>query len=96
MNKHILLVMKWLKNPESVSQEELDANCESAYSAYWAAYTDDSAYWAAYYAYSTARSAYSVAAALRAAVTRGVSHWVDRYFQITGENKEEYEHMVVF
>ena len=39
MNEHILLVMKWLKNPESVSQEELKANCKSA--AYYAAYADD-------------------------------------------------------
>jgi hypothetical protein len=92
MNKHILLVMKWLKNPESVSQEELDANRESAYDAYWAvSYADWAAYSAAYYAYWAADwSAYSVAAAADA------DFWVDRYFQITGENKEEYELMVGF
>ena len=57
MNKHILLVMKWLNNPESVTQEGLLASYESAvYSAaytavywavYWAAYdfADDATYW---------------------------------------------------
>jgi diadenosine tetraphosphate (Ap4A) HIT family hydrolase len=71
MNKHILLVMKWLKNPESVSQEELE---ENAYAAYWAAA----------YAYADAADAAYAADAAAAA------YWVDRYFQITGEDKQAY------
>ncbi len=38
MNKHILLVMKWLKDPESVSREEVEENRNAAYYAYYAAY----------------------------------------------------------
>jgi uncharacterized FlgJ-related protein len=73
MNKHILLVMKWLNNPESVSQEELDANRESAYDAYRSV---RSACWAA----SAAEDDDSAAA----------SHWVDKYFGRSGENKQTY------
>ena len=53
MNKHILLVMKWLDNPSSVSQEELeitrDAAAAYAAAAYAAAdaaaYAADAAKW---------------------------------------------------
>ena len=34
MNKHIKLVKKWLKDKDSVSLEELEANKKSAYDAY--------------------------------------------------------------
>jgi len=37
MNKHIELVKQWLEDKDSVSLEELEANKESAYSAYRAA-----------------------------------------------------------
>jgi hypothetical protein len=57
MNKHILLVMKWLNDKNSVSQEELEKNkCEAwtasvasvaTYAAYnaAAAYADNAGYW---------------------------------------------------
>ena len=80
MNKHILLVMKWLKNPESVSQEELEANCKSAY----AGAVDAGA----------AEAAASYLAAAYAAAWIGADadaqHWVDVYFERTGENKADY------
>ena len=78
MNKHILLVMKYLKDPKSVSQEELVENRKSAAdAAYDAAY----AYIAAYYAadYAATYTAYADAA-----------HWVDEYFEHTGEDKQTY------
>jgi hypothetical protein len=86
MNKHILMVMKWLNDSESVSQEELLANRESAYSesaAYWAA--DDAAYWAATRAATCAAAAYWAATCAAAA-----SHWIDEYFKSTGEDKKTY------
>ena len=43
LNPHILLVIKWLRNPNSVTQEELDANADDAYAAY-ATHTTDDAY----------------------------------------------------
>ena len=44
MNKHIELVKKWLDDPTSVSQDELEANSVAAHAAYVAAYAADSAY----------------------------------------------------
>lgn len=54
MNKHIKLVKKWLADPDSVTQQELDDNrdaaaaadvaAETAYTAYAAA-AADAAYW---------------------------------------------------
>jgi hypothetical protein len=98
MNEHILLVMKWLNDAESVSREELESNYESAYYAYQSAYYVDayeseSAYYAYYGAdadWAAYRAAYRAAAYSVADVTRGVSHWVDRHFQITGEDKQTY------
>ncbi len=81
MNKHILLVMKYLKDPKSVSQEELVENYKSAavcasgthYAANAADY--DSAY-AAYYAADDSSNA--------------AADWVDVYFKRTGEDKQTY------
>jgi hypothetical protein len=77
MNEYILLVMKWLKNPESVSQEELDANFEAARDA---AACHDFAYWAA----CDARDAAACHARDAAA------YWVDEYFESTCEDKQSY------
>ena len=67
--------MKWLKNPESVTQEELDANRKSAWDA-----------WDAWDTYTSATSA-GAAAAWAADVA---SYWVDEYFESTGEDKQTY------
>ena len=81
MNKHILMVMKWLKDKDSVSEEELEENkCEAyaaSYAACYGADTDYDAYAAAYAAYW--------ADAVEA------SYWVDKYFKETGEDRNEYE-----
>ena len=58
MNKHILLVMKWLDNPKSVSKEELKKNADAA-----AAYAVDAAY---------------------------AEKWINKYFNRTRENKQDY------
>jgi len=62
MNKHIELVKKWLENPDSVTQEELETNSAAAANADRAA---DRAADAAYEAYvaieATARAARAVA-----------------------------------
>jgi hypothetical protein len=87
MNKHILLVMKWLKNPETVTQEELEDNFEAARSAVNAANRADAdADYAADYAYSTA----SAARAARAASATRASYWIDEYFKYTSEDKQIY------
>jgi hypothetical protein len=82
MNKHILLVMKWLKNPEFVSQEELEEN-DAYCSARSAAACHDAAYWAAAARADDYDYDYDVAVA-------AASFWVDEYFKITGEDKQTY------
>ena len=55
MNKHIELVKKWLADPDSVTQEELEKNWARASGAYWAAAyaadadADTTAYWVEQY-----------------------------------------------
>jgi hypothetical protein len=83
MNKHILLVMKWLNNKESVSQKELEANRDGASDA-----VDYDADCAAYGAYNAAACA--AYGAYNAAACAAAAYWVDKYFKQTGENKEEY------
>jgi len=77
MNKHILLVMRWLKDKESVSQEELAKNKRVAHEAHEAYAVDYAAYAAAYAAYA----GYAVGYA---------GYWVNKYFKRTGEDRNEY------
>jgi hypothetical protein len=51
MNKHIELVKKWLADPASVKQQELDDNRDAAQCAYYAAVFEAASAAAAYYAY---------------------------------------------
>jgi len=82
MNAHILLVMKWLNDKDSVTQDELVENRDAAYaySAYAAA-ADSAAYAAADAAAAYAAAAYAAAAAEK---------WVNKYFDRTCENKQDY------
>jgi len=76
MNKHILLVMKWLDNKDSVSQEKLKENWRET----WGTYVD------AEDAYAEAGAAYWAAANWAG----DAAYLVDKYFKITGEDKNEY------
>jgi len=82
LNKHIFMVMKWLDDPKSVSQEEREENSKAAAAAAAAA---------AAYAFS-AFSAFSAAAAAAAfgANAGEAEKWVNKYFERTGENKQDY------
>jgi len=75
MNKHILLVMKWLNNQDSVSQKELEKNrrdaCAAATNANLVAAHNAAAAAASYAAYA------------------GI--WVNKYFETTGEDRAQYE-----
>ena len=81
LNKHILLVMKWLDDKGSVSQDELIENRKAAYAA-----AGGAAYAAAAYAADAAYAAAAYAADADAAAEK----WVDKYFERTGENKQDY------
>ena len=74
MNKHILLVMKWQNDKDSVTQQELIDNRKSA-----AAY-------AAAFAFSCA-TAYAAAYAADAA---DAEKWISKYFERSGESKQDY------
>jgi hypothetical protein len=80
MNKHILLVKKWLADKDSVSQEELKVSVAAACDAYTvAAYDTEAAYYAAYadyYAYYAAEAAYY-------ADDSSAGYWVTRYEELT-------------
>jgi len=75
MNKHILLVMKWLNDKDSVSREELEKNKNEAHAA-------------------NTHAAYEVYNAAAAAAYDNVSQavfWVNKYFEITGEDRAQYK-----
>jgi len=74
MNKHILLVMKWLADASSVSQKELEKSRGEANIA------PDGA------AHDRAHDAVFVACD----GDNDAAYWVDKYFETTGEDKNEY------
>tara|TARA_R100000951_G_C2648580_1_gene183514 strand:+ start:529 stop:1350 length:822 start_codon:yes stop_codon:yes gene_type:complete len=76
MNNHIYKVIKWVENPESVSQEERKENKEEAYTV---AKADNAAYVAYAAAHFAADNEQEIA-----------TRWVNEYLNITGENKQDY------
>jgi len=91
MNKHILLVMKWLNDNDSVTQKELNDNraADAAYAAADAAYAAADA---AADAYAAADAAYAAADAAYAAADAAADaeKWVNKYFERTKENRQDY------
>lgn len=84
MNKHILLVMKWLNDKDSVTMQELKVNsdCASAASAYGTA--DLAADLAAEYALAAASTD------VPDVPDTAAKYWVTRYFKSTGEPEQDY------
>jgi creatinine amidohydrolase/Fe(II)-dependent formamide hydrolase-like protein len=81
MNTHIELVKKWLADPESVTQQELEDNRDAANSAYAAA---DYAVYGADFA-GAANAANAAKAAVYAA--KAVDYWVKRYEELTEQGE---------
>ena len=80
MNKHIELVKKWLADPASVSQQELEDNrAAAAYAAACACFMCADAY----AAYAAAYAAYADTAADAAAYAADAAYWVERYEELT-------------
>ena len=91
MNKHIYKVIKWLENPESVSQEERDKNKEEASDA--AADAADAADAASVAFYDAAYAAACAAVATAYASKNNPEEagiWVNEYLLETGESKQDY------
>jgi hypothetical protein len=81
MNKHIELIKKWLADPDSVTQQELDDNYTATKAAYYAV---DFA--VAYAAYATAYT-YSAANSAAASDVDNAKHWVKRYEELTEQGE---------
>ena len=75
MNKHILIAMDW----KNISLEELEKNRAAADA------------WAAAAANAYAKAALGAAAHGGNGGAAAVEYWITRYFEITGEDREEYE-----
>jgi hypothetical protein len=74
MNKHILFVIDHLANPGKYTQEELDTNYYDVFDS-----DDNGKPWVI-----------TCFAATDAALGLNAAHWVDKYFKITGEDKQTY------
>jgi hypothetical protein len=77
MNKYKELVKKWLVEPEAVTQQELQDNCDAAYADSDYAYADDAAHavlYAADYAY--------------AGDDVNAEYWVKRYEELKEQEDE--------
>ena len=74
-NIYTLLVMKWINDPSSVSKEERRKNKKSAF-------------------YSSGGHTYAATFAASAAAAddnyEGAEFWVNKYFELTGEDKQDY------
>ena len=75
MNKHIELVKKWLADPDSVTQQELDDNLDAADCACHADFYEAVSSAAAYYTYYAANFAAAVDATY-------AEYWVKRYEEL--------------
>jgi len=81
MNPHILMVIDHQLNPEKYTQEQLEDNYKAAYRTAYRAADADAA---------DANAAAADAAAEYAADVYGADNWINRYFNVTGENKQDY------
>ena len=93
MNNHIYKVIKWVENPESVSQEERGKNKEEAAAAYDAVLDSYAANYDAYSAVFDANASYAAYSAAYFADDNdkeAASRWVNNYFEETRENKQDY------
>ena len=82
MNKYILKSMRYIDNPQAFTSEEMQSNVYAADTA--AAIAAAAAHTARATAYATAYAGFSGPAA-------AADNTVDRYFSITGENRQDYE-----
>ena len=78
MSKRILKVMDSLKNPGKYSGKELRENANDAYAAYAAAV-------------AAADSDDAADAAAAAAAADNAAYWLNKYFEISGESRTDYD-----
>ncbi len=95
-NEHILLVMRWLQNKDSVSQAELYSNYNAAIEIYRAANANAKA--AAKAAAYVAATAAKAAAYVAATAAKAAEYWINEtkeslnaYFKLVKEDRKAYE-----
>jgi len=89
MNPHILMVIDNQLNPGKYTRAQLQDNAADADAA--ADYANAYAYaYDAYDAYDAYAYAYAAAAAADAYAYAYAVYWLNKYFNITGENKQDY------
>jgi len=89
MNKHILTVMKWLDDPNSVSHGKRASSKYKAILTHLAACATYAATYDEAYAHATNAASCAAKAAYTDSADDAV-YWVDKYFEITGEDKNKY------
>jgi len=89
MNKHILMVMQWLNNQDSVSHGKRANNKYKAILTHLAACATYAATYDEAYAHATNTASCAAKAAYTDSAYDAV-YWVDEYFERTGEDKGEY------
>lgn len=77
MNKHVLLILKWLKNPDSVSREEIDDYYDSIEYPIFHGSPD--------YAIEVAFDNIYLGG------VNDVELCINEYFRLSGENRADYE-----
>jgi len=104
MNKHILMVQGWLLHPENYTKERLEGNYHAAAradvndfaadivtAAVSVTYVVTAAVSAAYWAFTAAvRADNSNYTDWTADYVAKIEYWLNRYFELTGENKQDY------
>jgi len=90
-NPHILLVMRWLQDNDLVSVKELEANANAIDDADAAYVANAAIYYAVSSASAAAYTAADADAYIVAYAANDTKYWLDRYFEITKENRQVYE-----
>jgi len=104
-NEHILLVMRWLLNPDSVSKEELKSNSDSAWNTHHPNNITNTTTLNADASLKIVTRGVAIRAAraneyftVNANATADFEFWLaqtkerlDEYFELTGEDKQEYK-----
>ena len=96
LNPHILLVMRWLQNPASISVKELEDNFDSATNVYKSA--SATAYYAVYDAAAAAasRACFAATYATRGYYFKRTKEHLNKYFELTKEDRTAYENRVKY
>ncbi len=91
-NKHILLVVQWLQNKDSVNRAELDSSFNAACDYYYGYQDTEITSTAKAAVYTAGTATYAAGTAYDAAYwLNKAKHSLNTYFDLTNEDREAYE-----